>query len=170
MVQPEISHNNNDDDYDWYFGSSCLLDGAAPLYRGASAGHVTTGTCPDAKATCCRPLPPRRQNSAPAGATGVVPGVTEPCQYYYTHTLTHPYNGLLSGTTRVSRYQEGKTNLDFTEARDSEWHWHQLGCMQVCISLQTDNYASTPPLSFFTGRILFLPPPTNSIKALLYKS
>jgi len=38
----------------------------------------------------------------------------------------------LSGTTRVSRYQKGKTNLDFTEARDSEWQWHQLGCMQVC--------------------------------------
>jgi len=26
----------------------------------------------------------------------------------------------------VSRYyQKGKTNLDFTEARDSEWQWHQ---------------------------------------------
>jgi len=24
----------------------------------------------------------------------------------------------------VSRYQKGKTNLDFTEARDSEWQWH----------------------------------------------
>jgi len=29
--------------------------------------------------------------------------------------------GHLSRTTRVSRYQKGKTNLDFTEARDSEW-------------------------------------------------
>ena len=47
---------------------------------------------------------------------------------------------------RVSQYQKGKTNLDFTEARDSEWQWHQLGHMQVCISLQTDNHASTPPL------------------------
>ena len=27
--------------------------------------------------------------------------------------------------------------------------------MQVCISLQTDNHASTPPLKFFTGRMLF---------------
>jgi len=27
----------------------------------------------------------------------------------------------------VSRYQKGQTNLDFTEARDSEWQWHQLG-------------------------------------------
>jgi len=53
---------------------------------------------------------------------------------------------------------EGKTNLDFTEARDSEWQLHQLGHMQVCTSLQTDNYASTPPLSFFTGRMPFLPP------------
>ena len=39
----------------------------------------------------------------------------------------NPFNGPLSGTTRVSRYQKGKTNLDFTEARDSEWQWHQLG-------------------------------------------
>jgi len=46
------------------------------------------------------------------------------------HTHTHPFNGPFSGTTRVSRYQKDKTNLDFTEARDSEWQWHQLGHMQ----------------------------------------
>ena len=69
----------------------------------------------------------------------------------------HPFNSPLSRTTRVSQNQKGKTNLDFTEARDSEWQWHQLGRMQVCTSLQTDNHASTPPLSFFTGRMLFLP-------------
>ena len=34
---------------------------------------------------------------------------------------THPFNGPFSRTTRVGRYQKGKTNLDFTEARDSEW-------------------------------------------------
>jgi len=49
----------------------------------------------------------------------------------------------------VSQYQKGKTNLDFTEARDSEWQWHQLGRMQVCTSLQTDNHASTPLLFFY---------------------
>ena len=54
-------------------------------------------------------------------------------------------------------YQKGKTNLDFTGARDSGWQWHQLGHMQFCTSLQTDNHASTPPL-FFTGRMPFLPP------------
>jgi len=48
----------------------------------------------------------------------------------------------------VGRYQKGKTNLDFTEARDNEWQWHQLGIMQVCTSLQTGNHASTLPLSF----------------------
>jgi len=53
----------------------------------------------------------------------------------------------------VRWYQKGKTNLDFIEARDSEWQWHQLGHMQVCTSLQTDNHASTPSLSFFTGRL-----------------
>jgi len=58
----------------------------------------------------------------------------------------------------VGRYQKGKTNLDFTEARDSEWQWHQLGHMQVCTSLQTDNHASTSPLSCFTDRMPFLPP------------
>jgi len=58
----------------------------------------------------------------------------------------------------VSRYQKGKTNLDFSEARDSEWQWHQLGHMQVSTSLQTDNHASTPPLSFFTGWMPFLLP------------
>jgi len=49
----------------------------------------------------------------------------------------------------VSQYQKGKTNLDFTEARDSEWQWHQLGHMQVYISLQTGNHASTLPLRVF---------------------
>ena len=73
--------------------------------------------------------------------------------------LTHTrLTALCPGQTRVSRYQKGKTNLDFTEAGNSEWQWHQLGRMQVCTSLQTDNHASTPLLSFFTGRMPFLPP------------
>jgi len=62
---------------------------------------------------------------------------------------TRPFNGPFSGTTWVSQYQKGKTNLDFTEARDSEWLWHQLGHMQVCTLLQADNHASTPPLNFY---------------------
>jgi len=72
--------------------------------------------------------------------------------------LLHTFNGPFSGTAQVSRYQKGKTNLDFTEGRNSEWQWHQLGYMQVCISLQTDNHAGTPPLKFFTGQMPLLPP------------
>ena len=73
--------------------------------------------------------------------------------------------GPFSGTTRVNRYQKGKTNLDFTEARDSEWQWHQLGHMQVCTSLQTDNHASTSPLSFLQAGCPSCRP-TNSVNAL----
>jgi len=45
---------------------------------------------------------------------------------------THPFNGRFSGTNQVSRYQKGKTNLDFSEARDSEWQWASAG---PCASL-----------------------------------
>jgi len=65
----------------------------------------------------------------------------------------------------MSWYQKGKTNLDFTEARDSEWQWNPLGHMQVCISLQTDNHTSTPPLSFLQAGCPSCRP-TNSVKAL----
>ena len=79
-----------------------------------------------------------------------------------THTHTHPFNGPLSRTTLVGRYQKGKTNLDFTEARDSECQWHQLGHMQVCTSLQTDNHTSNPPLSFYRPDALPAAQPTAS--------
>ena len=89
--------------------------------------------------------------------------LNDTAQYNITHT--HPFNGPFSGTTPVSRYKKGKTNLDFTEARDSEWRWHQLGHMQVCTSLQTDNHASTPPLSFIQAGCPSCRA-TNSVKAL----
>jgi len=82
-----------------------------------------------------------------------------------THTQTHPFNGPFSGTTHVSQCQKGKTNLDFTEARDNEWQWQQLGYMQVCNSLQTDNHASTPPLSFLQAGCPSCRP-ANIVKAL----
>ena len=45
------------------------------------------------------------------------------------------------------------------------WQWHKLGHMQVCNSLQTDNHASTPPLSFLQAGCPSCRP-TNSVKAL----
>jgi len=65
----------------------------------------------------------------------------------------------------VGWYQKGKTNLDLTGARNSEWQWHQLGYVQVCTSLQTDNHASTPLLRFLQAGCPFCRP-TNSVKAL----
>jgi len=88
--------------------------------------------------------------------------MTENGLHSSSHTHIHPFNGPFNGTTQVSRYQKGKTNLDFTEAKDSEWQWHQLGHMQVCTSLQTDNHASTPPLSFYRPNALPAAQPTAS--------
>ena len=98
---------------------------------------------------CCWPWPP-------LGCTAHIQQQPKPILHNWTKQ--HPLNGPLSGTTQVSRYQKGKINLDFTGARDSGWQWHQLDHMQVCTSPQTDNNASTPQLSFFTGRMPFLQP------------
>ena len=51
---------------------------------------------------------------------------------------THLFNGPFSGTTRVSWYQKDKTNLDFTESRDSDWPWHQLDHMQTICTFRRD--------------------------------
>jgi len=59
---------------------------------------------------------------------------------------------------------ERQNHLDFTEARDSEWQWHQLGHIQVCTSLQTDNHASTAPQAGCPSCHQ-----TNSVKALKVK-
>ena len=66
----------------------------------------------------------------------------------------------------MSRYQKGKTNLDFTEARDSEWQWHQLGHMQVYTSLLTDNHASTHHSVFLQAGCPSCHPTNSSVKAL----
>jgi len=70
---------------------------------------------------------------------------------------THPFYGPLDFVLDYPGEPVPEPS-DFTEARDSEWQWHQLGHVQICTSPQTDNHACTPPLSFFTGRMPFLPP------------
>ena len=82
----------------------------------------------------------------------------------YTDNNNH-LTASFPGPNWVSRCQKGKTNLDFTGARDSEWQWHQLGHMQACTSFQTDNHASTPPLCFLQAGCPSCRP-TNSVKAL----
>jgi len=107
--------------------------------------------------------------------------------YYYTadsirraalliQRQQHPFNGPLSETTRVSRYQKGKTNLDLLEqeivsgsgiswaicksAVCSPWWsrtYSRRAVKRLCVCsiistsnklLQTDNHTSTPPLIF----------------------
>ena len=108
--------------------------------------------------------------------TSHLPSVSSTCNLKSVHNIVtiflhdflliqHLFNSPLSGTTRVSRYQKGKTNLDFTEARDSEWQWHQLDHIQVCTSFQRDNHASTPPVSFLQAGCPSCRP-TNSVGAL----
>jgi len=63
----------------------------------------------------------------------------------HTHVSVLRPSGLCLGLPEWART---RTNLDFTEARYSEWQWHQLGYMQICILPQTDDHASTPPLIF----------------------
>jgi len=62
----------------------------------------------------------------------------------------------------VSLYQKGKTNLDFTEARDSEWQLHQLGHMHLAQDRQPRQHPTTRFLQagFPSCR------PANSVKAL----
>jgi len=74
--------------------------------------------------------------------------------------LPHPSNYI--GLHTHTHTRKGKTNLDFTEAIDSEWQWHQLGHMQVCTLLQTDNHTSTPPLCFYRPDALPAAQPTTS--------
>ena len=94
-------------------------------HAGGRAGSVArrTADCRSRRRTCCRADNERT----------------------HTHTHTHPFNGPLSGTTRVSRYQKGKTSLDFTDARDSEWQWHQLGPTDGQTDRQTDGSRHRTP-------------------------
>ena len=53
------------------------------------------------------------------------------------HTYTQ-LPALCLGQHGVSLYQKGKTNLDFTEARDSEWQWHHSAGPYASLNLAPD--------------------------------
>jgi len=55
----------------------------------------------------------------------------------------------------VSRYQKGKTNLDFTEARDSEWQWHQLGHMLIYTSTSSVKLKMNSVANSFIGALCY---------------
>ena len=63
----------------------------------------------------------RCQHAVSATAIMLVCAKARARTHTHTHTHTHPFNDPLCGTTQVSRYQKRKNNMDFIEARDSEW-------------------------------------------------
>ena len=77
--------------------------------------------------------------------------------------LLHPFNSLFSRTTWLSRHQKGKPFWILQVQEMMGWQWHQLDHMQIiCTSLQTDNHASTSPLSFYRSDALPAAQPTVS--------
>ena len=84
----------------------------------------------------------------------------KPCQHPTNHFLQTGCH--LSGTTWVSRYQKGNTNLDFTEARDSELQWHHMDHMQVCTSLQSETMPAPDHSVFYRLDALPATQPTAS--------
>ena len=62
---------------------------------------------------------------------------------------THPFNGPLSGTTRVSRYQKAKNQSGFYWSK-RQWVAVASAGPYASLHLAPDRYhASIPPLSFF---------------------
>jgi len=69
-----------------------------------------------------------------------------------THLINTHFNGPFSRTTWVCRHQKGRTILDFNEARDDGWQWHQLDHMKIIFTLlQANNHTSTSSLKIFHG-------------------
>jgi len=92
---------------------------------------------------------------SPVSCTTVI--ILTGLQFLYTHTHTHPFNGPFSGTTQVSRYQKGKTNLDFTGAR--QWVAVEPTGPYASLHLAPDRQPRQhPTIQFFTGRMPFLQP------------
>ena len=77
--------------------------------------------------------------------------------------LLHLFNSFFSMTTWVSRHQKGKPFWILLEQETMGLQWHQLDHMEIiCTSCQTDNHASTSPLSFYRTDALPAAQPTAS--------
>jgi len=80
----------------------------------------------------------------------------------HTHTIVLRPSWILSGTTRVIRYQEAKPISWFTGARDSESQCHQLVKICTLTQIQQCENATTQFLQARRPSCC----PTNSVKAL----
>jgi len=81
--------------------------------------------------------------------------LTQPHTHTHAHAHTHSFNGPLSRTTRVSRYQKGKTNLDLLKQETvsgSGISW------AICKSAPHSRQITMPALHPTTEMMPFLPP------------
>jgi len=82
----------------------------------------------------------------------------------------HLFNGPLSWTNQVSRYQKGKNQSGFYWSKRQWVAVAFLGHMQICTSLQSANLASTPPLIFYRPDAIPTTQPTMSEHWRQYQS
>jgi len=76
--------------------------------------------------------------------------------------LLHPSN-VFFWDNLVSQHQKSEPFWILLEQEIMEWQWHQLDHMEIiCTLLQTDNHASTSPLSFYRLDALPAAQPTAS--------
>jgi len=78
-----------------------------------------------------------------------------------TTTALHPFNGLSSRTTWVSRYQKDKTSLDLNEARDDG----VLGCSGISWTICKQSAPRSRQITTH-GSDALLDNLTNSVKAM----
>ena len=76
----------------------------------------------------------------------------------HTHTHTHPFNGALSGTTRINQYRKGKPI--WILLKQETVSSSGITGPYASLHLAADNHAwcQHPTTQFFTSQMPFLPP------------
>jgi len=78
--------------------------------------------------------------------------------WYSVCVHTHPFNSRFSRTTRVSRYQKGKTNLDLLKQETVSGSGISWAICKSASRFRQITMPATHRSVFFTGRMPFLPP------------
>jgi len=130
---------------------------ALPASPTAAAEHQLCTACSKRSISPDSVRPSPRQQDR---QTDTVP-LHRPCSAYYVSSATHTHTrltALFPGLTRLAGTRKAKPIWILLKQETVNGSGISWGHMQVCISLQTDNHSSTPPLKFFPGRTPFLPP------------
>jgi len=178
-------HSFLEDDNFWYqiFPESCV----AIIYDGVVGSLITILLQNSFKKSASQKILKNRLRFDRVITKSLVsPFFETQCIQHTSHTCMHActFNGPLFGSTHVSQYyyyyyyyyhltasfpgQPGWASTRKVKPiwtllkQETEWQWHQLGYVQGCTLLQTDNHASTLPLSFYRMDDLPVTQPTLS--------